>query len=161
MTIKVTSPAFIGGGRIPTKYTGDSPEDISPPLAWTGVPENARELVLICEDPDAPTPEPWVHWVIYKIPATATGLPEGIAKKPRPRQPTGVLQGKNSWPSGQTVGYRGPMPPPRHGTHHYYFRLYALEGHLVAEAGLTKKGLWQEIAEHIVAHGELVGTYER
>ena len=160
MTIEVTSPAFSHGERIPIKYSGEG-EDVSPPLSWSGIPEEAKELVLICDDPDAPTAEPWVHWVIYKIPATATGLPEGIAKKARLKTPPGVLQGKNSWPMGQNVGYRGPMPPPNHGVHRYYFKLYALEAKLVLEPGRDKKTVLEEIKGHVVAEGQLLGTYER
>ena len=159
MTIEVTSPVFSQGQRIPQKYTGEG-EDVSPPLFWSGVPEEAKELVLICDDPDAPTAEPWVHWVVYKIPATTTGLPEGIEKKARLKDPPGVLQGKNSWPTGQNVGYRGPMPPPNHGTHRYYFKLYALEAKLVTEPGRDKKTVLEEVKDHILAEGQLMGTYE-
>jgi len=160
MKIEVTSTAFSDGQEIPKKYTGEG-ADVSPPLAWSGLPEGTRELVLICDDPDAPTPKPWVHWVIYKIPAAAKGLPEGIAKNARLKNPAGALQGKNSWPSGQTIGYRGPMPPPSHGTHHYEFKLYAMEAKLVVEPGLDKEVLLREIADHVIAEGQLTGTYER
>jgi len=160
MAIEITSEAFTQGQRIPKKHTGEG-DDLSPPLAWSGVPEAAKELVLICDDPDAPTAEPWVHWVIYKIPASTAGLPEGIGRKPRLKNPPGALQGKNSWPSGQTIGYRGPMPPPSHGTHHYVFKLYALEARMVAEPGLDKKTVLDEIRNHVLAEGQLVGTYER
>ena len=118
MAIELTSTAFSEGERVPVKYTGDG-EDVSPPLSWSGLPEGTRELALICDDPDAPTAEPWVHWVIYKIPAELGGLPEGVAKTPRLAEPGGGLQGKNSWPSGQTIGYRGPAPPPGHGVHRW------------------------------------------
>ena len=160
MKIEVTSTAFSDGQAIPKKYTGEG-ADVSPPLAWSGLPESTRELVLICDDPDAPTPKPWVHWVIYKIPPTAKGLSEGIAKDARLKNPAGVLQGKNSWPSGQTIGYRGPMPPPSHGTHHYEFKLYALEAMLVVEPSLGKETLLKEISGHVIAEGQLTGTYER
>ena len=160
MSIQVTSPAFEDGQPIPKKYTGEG-QDVSPPLSWSGLPEGTKELVLICDDPDAPTAEPWVHWVIYKIPATATGLPEGIGHKPRLTKPPGAMQGKNSWPIGQTIGYRGPMPPPGHGTHRYYFRLYALEARMVVEPGVDKKTILDEIRGHILAEGQLVGTYQR
>ncbi len=82
MTIQITSTAFKEGQTIPKKYTGEG-VDLSPPLSWTGVPETAKELVLICDDPDAPTAEPWVHWIIYKIPANVNGLKEGIPRKAR------------------------------------------------------------------------------
>jgi Raf kinase inhibitor-like YbhB/YbcL family protein len=160
MKFEVTSTAFGQGQPIPKKYTWEG-EDVSPPISWNGLPEGTKELVLICDDPDAPGSEPWVHWVIYKVPVALAGLPEGIAKDARLKSPSGALQGKNSWPKGQTVGYRGPMPPPGHGTHHYHFKVYALEAHLVAEAGLDKKTLWTEIKDHLVGQGELIGTYER
>jgi Raf kinase inhibitor-like YbhB/YbcL family protein len=160
MPIALTSPAFAHGERVPRKYCGEG-DDVSPPLEWSGVPEDAKELALICEDPDAPTAEPWVHWVIYKIPADQTGLPENVAKAARLKLPTGALQGKNSWSSGQTIGYRGPMPPPDHGEHRYYFRIYALRAKLTAESGLTRNTLVAEMAGHILDEGELMGTYLR
>jgi Raf kinase inhibitor-like YbhB/YbcL family protein len=159
MNMTVTSSAFKNGEAIPKKYTGEG-FDYSPPLEWSGVPEGVKELALICDDPDAPSEEPWVHWVIYKIPADAKGLKEGVPRKSRLTDPPGALQGKNSWPS-DNIGYRGPMPPPGHGTHHYHFKLYALEGKLAVEPGMTKEALLQEIEGHVVAEGELVGTYKR
>lgn len=160
MAITVTSSAFTQGQPIPKKYTGEG-ADVSPPLSWSGVPEGAKELALICDDPDAPTKEPWVHWVIYRIPATATGLPEGVPREPRLQNPAGALQGKNSWPGGENMGYRGPMPPPKHGVHHYYFKLYALSAPLTVEPGLEKNSLLKQTKERVVAEGVLMGTYER
>jgi len=160
MSIKVTSTAFAEGAKIPKKYTGEG-EDVSPPLAWSGVPEGTKELALICDDPDAPTAEPWVHWVIYHISASATGLPEGVPSTPRLENPAGALQGKNSWPSGQAIGYRGPMPPPGHGPHRYFFRLYALNAPVAAEPGDTKKLLLEQMSGHVLGEGQLMGTYER
>jgi Raf kinase inhibitor-like YbhB/YbcL family protein len=160
MTIEVTSTAFEQGQPIPKKHTGDG-ADLSPPIVWSELPEGTKELALICDDPDAPSSEAWVHWVIYKIPADLGGLPEGVAKDARLKQPKGALQGKNSWSTGQTIGYRGPLPPPGHGKHRYFFRVYALDAPLVAEPGLTKKQLLDEIQDHVLAQGELMGTYER
>ncbi len=160
MQIELTSTAFAQGEPIPKKYTGEG-DDVSPPIAWSGLPEGAKELILICDDPDAPSAEPWVHWVIYKIPVGTTGVPEGIPPKPRLKTPPGAFQGKNSWPSGQTIGYRGPMPPPGDGPHRYYFTLYALEARLPVESGLSKNTLMQEIKDHVLAEGQLIGTYER
>ena len=160
MTIEVRSEAFAAGAKIPKKYTGEGP-DQSPPLTWTGVPDKTKELALICEDPDAPSPEPWVHWVIYKIPATATGLPEGLPKTPTLKEPVGAMQGKNSWTSGQTVGYRGPMPPPRSGPHRYFFKVYALDVPLSVPPGSTKQVLLKALGGHVLAEGQLMGTYER
>jgi len=158
--ITVTSSAFKDGSPIPKKHTGEG-EDVSPALSWSGVPAGTQELALICDDPDAPTPEPWVHWVIYKIPAAATGLPEGVAKTAQLKEPAGALQGKNSWPDGENTGYGGPMPPPGHGRHRYYFKLYALKAPLAVQAGLTKKQLLAQMSGKILAEGQLMGTYER
>jgi Raf kinase inhibitor-like YbhB/YbcL family protein len=160
MTLQVTSSAFSQGHPIPKKHTGEG-TDVSPSLAWSDVPEGTKELTLICDDPDAPTAEPWVHWVIYKIPADTKGLPEGVPRKSRLKEPYGALQGRNSWPAADAIGYRGPMPPPGHGVHHYYFKLYALDTQLDVESGLEKKAILEKIADHILAEGVLMGTYQR
>jgi len=160
MTLEITSTAFMQGQPIPKKYTGEG-MDVSPPLSWSNVPENAKELVLICDDPDAPTAEPWVHWVLYKIPAKAKGLPEGIPRQARLKEPPGALQGKNSWPEGDAIGYQGPMPPRGHGVHHYYFKLYAIDSALDIEPSLPKNTIMKNIRDHILAEGVLMGTYER
>ena len=160
MSIEVSSPAFAPGEPIPKKYTGEG-ADVSPPLSWSGVPEGTKELALICDDPDAPGEEPWVHWLIYKIPANVTSLPEGILPEKRLKRPKGLFQGANSWSMGRTIGYRGPLPPPGSGPHRYFFTLYALEAHLPVQPGLHKKVLQQEIGDHILAEGHLMGTYER
>jgi Raf kinase inhibitor-like YbhB/YbcL family protein len=159
MKIEVTSTAFKDGQPIPRKHTGEG-ADVSPPILWKGLPEETKELVLICDDPDAPTAEPWVHWVIYKLPADTAGLPEGVARDLRLKSPKGAMQGKNNWPK-DNIGYRGPLPPPGHGTHHYHFKVYALEAHLTVEPGLDKKALMSEFKDHVLAEGELIGTYQR
>ncbi len=158
--IDVTSAAFVQGHAIPQKYTGEG-ADVSPPLAWNGLPAGAKELALICDDPDAPQAEPWVHWVIYKIPADVKGLPEGVPRKPKLTDPAGALQGRNSWPADEAIGYRGPLPPKGHGIHHYYFKLYALDKQLDAKPDLDKKALLKQMQGHILAEGVLMGTYER
>jgi Raf kinase inhibitor-like YbhB/YbcL family protein len=156
MTIR--SEAFHHGQPIPKKHTGEG-EDVSPALSWSNVPPTAKELALICDDPDAPTPEPWVHWVIYKIPVSAQGLPEHVEPSERLNAPIkGALQGKNTWP---TIGYRGPMPPPGHGRHRYYFKLYALNAPLTLGPGADKAKLEEAMSGHIVAKAETMGTYER
>ena len=157
MSIIVSSGAFAAGQPIPTKYSGEG-QDISPPLSWSGVPAETKEIVLICDDPDAPTPQPWVHWVIYKIPGDVTALEENVAKSPQPAVPAGTLQGRNSWPK---VGYGGPMPPVGHGMHHYYFKVYALDAPLDLPAGQDKAAVLAAMKGHILAEGELIGTYER
>ena len=157
MSISITSDAFDHRERIPVKYTGDG-EDVSPPIRWEKLPAATKGLALICEDPDAPTPEPYVHWVIYSIPADAPGLPEGVKKVPKPPTPHGALQGVNSF--GKT-GYNGPAPPRGHGVHHYRFRLYALDAPIALDPGLDRVSVAASISGHILDEGELLGTYER
>jgi Raf kinase inhibitor-like YbhB/YbcL family protein len=157
MSLIVRSPAFTEGQPIPRRHTGDG-EDLSPPLSWSGLPAAARGLALIVDDPDAPTQEPWVHWVIYNLQATEEGLVEGIPPVARPGSPAGAIQGKNSWGS---LGYRGPAPPKGHGVHRYFFKLYALNQALELPEGLDKKGLLEAIKNHIVSQAELSGTYHR
>ena len=161
MTIQVTSTAFADGQPIPKKYTGEG-QDISSALSWTKLPQGTKELALICDDPDAPSTEPWVHWVIYKIPADATGLPEGVPQELQLRSPVGAVQGQNSWPANdKNIGYRGPMPPPGHGTHHYHFQLYALDVAVTSPPGVDKRTLLREIEGHVLSVGMLTGTYKR
>jgi Raf kinase inhibitor-like YbhB/YbcL family protein len=161
MKFKLTSSAFKSGAAIPRKHSGEG-DDVSPSLAWEGAPDGTKEYELICDDPDAPSPEPWVHWVIYGIPADARALPEGVKSNvPELKEPFAARQGRNSWPSGTTVGYRGPSPPPGHGTHHYHFRLYALDTHLDLSPSATKQQVLDAMKGHVLAEAELVGTYER
>jgi Raf kinase inhibitor-like YbhB/YbcL family protein len=157
MSIQITSDAFAPGATIPTRYTGEG-DDVSPPLKWSGVPDQAKELALIVDDPDAPQKEPFVHWVMYKIPANAKGLPEGVAPSAKTLSPPSALQGKSSF---RKIGYGGPMPPRGHGTHHYHFKLYALDQPLTVRDGLDKTALLAAMSGHILDQGELVGTYER
>lgn len=157
MTITVESTAFAAGDPIPRRFTGDG-EDVSPPLRWSGLPEGTRELALIVDDPDAPRAEPWVHWLIYKIPATEQGLAEGVGAAAGPPLPSGTLEGRNDF--GAT-GYGGPAPPRGHGTHHYHFRVYALDAPLEVGAGLEKPALLRAMEGHVLAQGDLVGTYRR
>jgi Raf kinase inhibitor-like YbhB/YbcL family protein len=157
MKITIQSAAFKAEQAMPKKHTGEG-ADVSPALSWSGVPAEAKELALICDDPDAPRPEPWVHWVLYKLPPTLTGLPEAVPAKAKLTEPAGALQGKNSW---NTVGYRGPLPPPGHGVHHYHFKLYALKTALDAPPELTKDELLKRIKPLVLAEGDLVGTYQR
>jgi Raf kinase inhibitor-like YbhB/YbcL family protein len=157
MSMKITSTAFAAGAVIPTRYTGDG-ENISPPLQWSSLPAGTAELALICDDPDAPSAEPWVHWVIYKIPPSTAGLEENIPTSQRLTSPAGAVQGVSS---DQAVGYHGPRPPRGHGVHHYRFHLYALDAALPLQSGLTKNQLLKAIGGHVLAEAELVGTYQR
>lgn len=149
MSIRVSSPSFDAGGAIPRKHTGEG-QDVSPALNWSGLPEGTKEIALICDDPDAPTPNPFVHWVAYKIPADSTGVPEGSTR--------GALEGKNDF-GGR--GYRGPMPPRGHGVHRYRFKVYALDAGLEAAEGISKDQLLAAMEGRVLAEGVLIGTYER
>src|SRR5258708_7108096 len=115
-TIGVHSPAFAPGARIPKKYTADGGSE-SPPLTWINVPREAQGLALVAEDPDASTPQPFVHWVAYNIPAGSEGLPEGIPHGDRPGRPAGMRQGSSG---REGMGWVGCAPPPGTGSHHYH-----------------------------------------
>jgi Raf kinase inhibitor-like YbhB/YbcL family protein len=157
--ITVTSPTLKEGETIPRQYTPDGRND-SPPLTWNGVPAAAKELAVVCEDPDAGNPPPFVHWVIYKIPATATGLPEGIPIDPAAAMPSeiaGAIQGVSGF---RRPIYRGPAPPPGK-PHHYHFVVYALDADLGLKPGLTRADLLAAINGHVIGRGELVSIYER
>ena len=156
MTMTIQSPAFPHNGEIPPRYTCDG-EDISPPLAWSGIPDGAKSLVLIVDDPDAPDPKApkmtWVHWVLYNIPPNTAGLPENIS---RSELPTGTLEGLNDW---KRTGYGGPCPPI--GRHRYFFKLYALDTVLPDLGTPTKAQLEKAMSNHILDQAILIGTYQR
>jgi Raf kinase inhibitor-like YbhB/YbcL family protein len=160
MTIELTSAAFENGGKIPQKFTEDG-SDVSPPLAWNNVPQHTRQFALVVDDPDAPSAQPWVHWVIYAIGRDVRALAADVPPQPRPETPAGARQGRNSWKSGRTVGYRGPAPPRGSGIHHYHFHLYALDADLDLEPELDNAALLRAIEGHVLGEGELVGTYQR
>ena len=151
------STAFENGKPIPRQHSGDG-EDASPPLAWTDPPAGTREMALLVDDPDAPSPEPWVHWVLYKLPATLRALPAGIPPTRSVASLSGVLQGKNSWGG---IGWRGPAPPRGHGVHHYHVKLFALDALLPDTGGWGKRELLAAMHEHVLGEAEIVGTYQR
>ncbi|MFP4144719.1 MAG: YbhB/YbcL family Raf kinase inhibitor-like protein [Phycisphaeraceae bacterium] len=157
--MRITSGAFTDGSPIPKRYTEDG-NNVSPPLQWQDVPAGAEQLALIVEDPDAPRQDPFVHWLVYNIPASATGLPEAAPRDETLPQPQGATQGRNSFPKN-SLGYRGPAPPKGHGMHHYRFRLFALEQPVNLGPGISKDALVHAMQGHILAESELVGTYER
>ena len=150
---RVESPAFAAGKSIPRKFTCDG-EDRSPAIQWTGVPHGTESFALICDDPDAPAGT-FVHWVIYGIPGSATGLPEDVA--PAPTLPDRSRQGTNSW---KKIGFGGPCPPLGKA-HRYFFKVYALSEMLTLGPGATKQQLQGAMEGLILAHAELVGTYAR
>ena len=156
MTLVISSPAFSAGGDIPRIYTCDG-GDISPGLEFSGLPAATESLVLIVDDPDAPDPKAprmtWVHWVLYNIPPSATGLPENVGSA---ALPAGTLEGINDW---QRTGYGGPCPPI--GRHRYFFKLHALDTVLPDLGQPTKARLEKAMHDHIIAKAELVGGYQR
>ncbi len=156
MALSLSSPAFAHNGEIPVNFTCQG-NDVSPPLEWEGVPDNAVSLVLIVDDPDAPDPEApkmtWVHWVLYNIPPTAAGLPEKVASSDLP---DGTEEGTNDW--GRT-GYGGPCPPI--GRHRYFHKLYALDKAIEGLQQPTKADLEAAMQGHIIAQAELIGTYQK
>jgi Raf kinase inhibitor-like YbhB/YbcL family protein len=156
MSLSLTSTAFDAGRPIPKKhaYTGEG-QNVSPPLAWTGAPAGTRSFALICDDPDAPSPQrprpkPWVHWVLFDIPAATGGLAEGQ---------TGV--GVNGRTDFGEEAWGGPLPPPGSGTHRYFFKLYSLDTMLELKAGATKDDVLAAMMGHVLAEAEVFGTYVR
>jgi len=156
MALALTSTAFEPGGAIPAAYTCQG-KNVSVPLAWSGLPAGTRSLALIVDDPDAPDPAApkmtWVHWVLYNIPPTATGLPEAVEPK---ALPAGTLEGRNDW--GRT-GYGGPCPPV--GRHRYFFKLYALDVALPDLGQPDKARLERAMQGHVLVQQQLVGTYAK
>ncbi len=151
-TIKLSSGAFAEGGLIPAAYTCVG-RNVSPPLAWAGVPAETKTLALVVDDPDAPR-GPWVHWVVYNLPAATKELSAGV--QALSELADGGRQGKNDF--GQ-IGYGGPCPPD--GTHRYYFKLYALNTTLNLPAGATKQELLKAMYGHILDEGQLMGRYKK
>jgi Raf kinase inhibitor-like YbhB/YbcL family protein len=155
----VESPALKTGEPMPRDYTPDG-RNISPPLAWRNLPPGTRSIAVVCADFGAGSPPPWVHWIVYNIPATATGLPAALPIDPAAAMPgeiAGAVQGLNGW---KRAIYRGPAPPA--GTPHiYYFTVYALDRDLALEPNLTRTQLLEAIAGHVIGQGELVPIYER
>ena len=156
MTLSLVSAAFGANGEIPARFTCEG-DDVSPPLAWSGIPTGARSLALIVADPDAPDPKHpkmvWVHWVLYDIPAVPGGLPEAVAPGALPQ---GAREGRNSW---RRTGYGGPCPPI--GRHRYFHRLYALDAELFDLREPDATALERAMQGHVLAHAELVGTYRK
>lgn len=151
--MQLSSTAFLHGGRIPTRHTGEG-DDVSPQLRWHDAPEGTQSFAVICHDPDAPLVASngtygYVHWVLYNIPASVDELPEDC----------------QAYTSGTSdfgrPGYGGPMPPNGHGIHHYYFWVLALKEDPDLPAGLTMWQLLEQIEPMIIGMNRLVGTYQR
>ncbi len=155
-SIEVSSPVFEYNGAIPARYTADG-EGISPPIEWAGVPENAQAVVLLVEDADSPTPEPFVHAIVWDLPGSDAAIPEG------------ALTSKNDERSSESMGvnsyfnatYLPPDPPPGHGQHRYVFQVFALDTVPRFESPPGRTALLDSMRDHVLAKGLLIGTYER
>lgn len=149
-SLTVTSPKIASGGPIPAIYSSYG-ASVSPPLHWGKGPYGTRSFALIVEDPDAPMPQPFVHWMAYAIPAGVQGFAEGAV-------PAGVRQGK--LPFIGKEGYFGPRPPAG-APHHYHVQVFALDADLALAAGADRAGLVGAMKGHVLASGELVGTFQK
>jgi Raf kinase inhibitor-like YbhB/YbcL family protein len=148
------SASFREGDPIPAAHARDG-ADASPALSWSGVPPGTRSFALICDDPDAPRGT-WVHWVFFDLPGTLTRLPADVPHVEKPE--IGGIQGKNDYGD---VGWGGPQPPKGHGTHHYHFRLSALDTELRLAAGVGKTDVEAACRGHVLGEAKLMGTYRR
>lgn len=153
-TLKIQSSAFRRGAAIPDLYTCEG-SNISPPLAWEGVPEGARSLALVVDDPDAPMGV-FIHWVLYNLPGDSRALEPGVM--PTKTLKDGALQGMNDF---HDPGYGGPCPPRGNGPHRYYFRLYALDVPLSLPPGVSRAVVDKMMKGHILGEAALMGRFER
>jgi Raf kinase inhibitor-like YbhB/YbcL family protein len=154
MPIQITSTAFKEGQDIPTQYTCDG-ANISPPLSWSGVSQEAESLALLMNDPDAPSGT-FTHWVLYNLRRDTDGLSESVDN-----DETFGKSGRQGTNSFGKIGYGGPCPPPGHGSHRYFFRIYALDSELSLNREATGDDLLNAIEGHIIDEGQLMGRYER
>jgi Raf kinase inhibitor-like YbhB/YbcL family protein len=154
MSIDLKSDAFINGQSIPAKYSCIG-KNISPALTWNDPPAGTQSFALIMDDPDAPGGT-WVHWVLYNIKPDWRSLKEDLPVTGKNIDPNAVFFGTNS--SGN-IRYDGPCPPS--GTHRYYFKLYALDTQIGLLPGATKDKILKEMQGHILAQGELMGTFSK
>ena len=148
-TIVVTSTAFLDGEALPLSATKDA-EGVPPEIRWQGLPPATKSIVVFCEDPDAPLPEPFVHWIVYGIAPTATALDGPTLAASR--------VGKNS---SLKRGFAPAAPPVGHGAHHYHFEVFALDDALTFADGCGRREIVEAMSGHVLAWGEICGTYER
>lgn len=147
--LELTSAWFADGAPLPARCSEDG-EGVPPPLAWSEPPARTHEFALVCEDPDAPRTEPFVHWLVYSISGEARSLDASSVESAR--------QGRNS---RHERGFTPAAPPPGHGTHHYHFELFALDAPLELADGADKRALLDAMDGHVLAYGEVVGTFTR
>ena len=145
--LKITSSAFDHHTAIPDRHTSNG-EDVSPAIEWTGAPDGTKAFAVVVHDPDAPLVDGFTHWVAYNIDGSATGIPEGGGDE---------TSGANDMGNQQ---YNGPAPPPGHGSHHYYFWVYALSEETSLDPGLSRTELLEAIEDLVIEQARLVGTYK-
>ncbi len=153
-TLQVTSEAFADGAAIPIRFTEDAAKT-SPSLAWTGVSADAAAIAVVVEDPDSPTPAPFVH-LLALIEVADAAFPEGAFLEERIAD--GVVVGHNSM---RKLGWLPPDPPTGHGEHRYLFQVYALDHRPDLKAGAEKHDFERALRGHVIARGQMIGTYER
>ena len=151
LELAVLSAAFAMGAAIPDRYAC---APFSPPLSWSEVPADTQSIAVLCDDPDAPAGD-WVHWVLFNLAPDVRELPENVARNAA--LPGGAVQGMNDY--GRN-GYDGPCPPPGQ-THRYHYKVFALDARLALDARARKADLMKAMHGHVLAQGELVGTYAR
>jgi Raf kinase inhibitor-like YbhB/YbcL family protein len=154
--MRIEAKDFNDGDRIPERYTADG-DDLSPALSISDLPDDARSLALIVDDPDAPAGT-WVHWLIWGIPADLTAIPEDVPPDEIVEELGGARQGKNDF---DAIGYGGPAPPHGHGQHRYRFTAYALREHIDLDAGATREALEARLEDATLDTARLTGTYSR
>jgi hypothetical protein len=152
--MQLTSSSFQQGEMIPGQYTCKG-KNISPSLSWSGIPEGAKSLALILEDPDAPKGT-LTHWIVYNIDPGMAGLPENLPKNSQENGANGLMQGQNDF---KKTGYSGPCPPKGSAPHHYYFKLFALDTALNLPPAAGKTDVRNALQAHILAEGDLMGLY--
>ena len=145
--LRITSPAFMAGGRIPKKFTCDG-ENVAPPLEWSGLPDQSKTVAIICEDTDASSGT-FTHWLLYDIPASKHRVDEGTSF------------GKTGLNDFGKDGFGGPCPPKQDAAHSYHFHVYALDVHSLGPAGMSKQDISEAMSGHVLAEGEVTGTYKR
>jgi Raf kinase inhibitor-like YbhB/YbcL family protein len=157
-TVAVSSGSFADGEEIPRWYTGDG-QNVSPALSWTDLPVGTVSVAVLCEDPDAPTPSPFVHWIAYGLAPNVSSITEGASGTHRSADENpSFAEGKNSFGHAR---FDGPAPPRGHGVHHYHFQVFALDTRLSLHGTPDRGDLISAMRGHVIAAGDLVGTYER
>ena len=153
--VVVTCPTQEPSGRLPDRHSAYF-DNISPPLQWTGVPD-VKAWAIIVEDPDAPREQPFVHWLIWNLPAELRSIPEGLPNADFLATPQGAIQGRNDMGG---YGWFGPRPPAGHGVHHYYFQVFALDDRIEMDPDTPLPELLNALKGRTLAKGEMAATYE-